>query len=348
MHIGAIVGYGGMGSHHEKNCLEVDEIKIKGVYDINPEKAKLAKSKGYYAYNSFEELLSDKEVDIVIIATPNDFHKPQSIACLEAGKNVICEKPVMLNAKELEEVIEVSKKTGKIFSVHQNRRWDKDFLTTRKVIESGTIGKPFYIESRVQGAKGVPGDWRKIKKSGGGMLLDWGVHLIDQIMWMIDSRVTEIYSHIFNITVKEVDDNFKLMLKFENGISAFVEVDTCCFIPLPRWHVTGDGGTMAIYGWHCEGSIERANILHTKLEETIVHTASGPTKTMAPRPPESVETLPLPDIKTDPKDYYRNFVKTVEGKEELIVKPEESLRVMKVIDATFESAKKGIVVKGKF
>ena len=184
----AIVGYGGMGGWHAKQLLSLpEEFRLAGVYDINPERIDAAEKEGIHGYRSLEELLADPEIRTVILAVPNNFHKPLSIQAMQAGKNVICEKPVMLNAAELEEVMAVAKETGRQFSVHQNRRWDKDFLIVKKIIEDGTIGKPFYIESRVQGSKGIPGDWRCVKEAGGGMLLDWGVHLIDQLMYLVDS-----------------------------------------------------------------------------------------------------------------------------------------------------------------
>lgn len=139
--------------------------------------------------------------------------------------------------------------------MHQNRRWDRDFLIVKKAIEDGTLGKPFYIESRVQGSKGIPGDWRCVKEAGGGMLLDWGVHLIDQIMWLVKSPVKEVYAAPALVKFPEVDDNFKLLLRFENGLSALVEVDTYTFINLPRWHVSGDAGTLQIDSFGCEGKI---------------------------------------------------------------------------------------------
>ena len=189
-HVG-IIGYGGMAHFHRKRIRDVDCMEVTGLYDINPEK--IASEKGKVKiYGSAEEIMSDKDIDIILIATPNNFHKDLSIAAMKAGKNVICEKPVALNSKELEEMITVSKQTGRLFSVHQNRRWDKDFRIVKKVIEDGLVGKPFYVESRVQGSNGVPGDWRCVKEAGGGMLLDWGVHLIDQIMWMVKSPVVSI------------------------------------------------------------------------------------------------------------------------------------------------------------
>lgn len=337
----AIIGYGGMGNYHHQNIPADCGFTVTGVYDINPEKGKLAESRGLHAYGSLDELLSDPEIGLVVVATPNNFHHDIVIKALRAGKNAVCEKPVALNARELEEMMAVAKETGKLFTVHQNRRWDKDFRIVRKVIEDRTIGTPFYIESRVQGANGIPGDWRCVKEAGGGMLLDWGVHLIDQVMWMVKSPVTQIYTHMLSLKFEGVDDNFKLLLRFENGWSALVEVDTYCFEPLPRWHVSGDSGTMVLEDWDCHGRITRANTSKINWEPGIVYTASGPTKTMAPRPVETLEKLPLPDVHTDWADFYRNINRVLEGKDKLLVRPEECLRVMRVIDATFESARTG-------
>lgn len=84
------------------------------------------------------------------------------------------------------------KKPKNTFMVHQNRRWDPDFLLVRELYRNGQIGDLFQLESRVQGANGIPGDWRHVKKQGGGMLLDWGVHLLDQMLWLIDSPVKDV------------------------------------------------------------------------------------------------------------------------------------------------------------
>ena len=171
------------------------------------------------------------------------------------------------------------------------------------------------------------------------MLLDWGVHLIDQIMWLVKSPVKEVYAHLLSVKFPEVDDNFKLLLRFENGLSALVEVDTYTFINLPRWHVSGDAGTLQIDSFGCEGKIVRAKTSEMHWEAGIVYTVAGPTRTMAPRPQETIEEIALPEVQTDARDYYRNFRDADLGKAELIVKPEEALRVMRVIDAVFESAR---------
>ena len=342
-----IIGFGGMGTWHYENITQkIEEIEVVGAYDIRPEVEISVKEAGLKWYKSLDEVLKDESIDIVTIATPNDVHKELAIKCLRQGKNVICEKPVTMNAKELEEVIAVRNETGKVFSVHQNRRWDKDYAIVRKVIEEDTIGKVCMIENRVQGSRQAMHGWRAFKHNGGGMLLDWGVHLIDQLLWMIKSPVIGVYADLQSIYSEEVDDNLKVMLKFEEGVSALVEVTTNCFINQCRWHMIGEEGTAIVEDWGCTGKVVKLKG-EGKMEwaDTIVYTEAGPTRTMAPRPSETTQTLPLPDVQTEWGDYYKNIVSVIEGKAELLVKPEECLRVMRVIDAIFESAEKNSSVE---
>ena len=334
-----------MGRHHLQRITEDTGLKVTGVYDINPEKTRIPQTKGLKIFSSFDEVLADAGTDIVLLAVPNNFHKPMAITAMKAGKHVISEKPVALNSAELEEMMAAAEETGRVFSVHQNRRWDRDFCIVRKAIGDNLIGRPFYIESRVQGSNGVPGDWRCVKEAGGGMLLDWGVHLIDQMLFMVKSPVVSVFSHLLSVRFPDVDDNFKVLLRFENGLSALVEVDTYCLDPLPRWHVSGDAGTLVVSDWACNGGITRVKESTMRWEPGIVYTAAGPTRTMAPRPLETIEKIPLPQVETDEKDYYRNFAAAVTEGTGLFVKPAECLRVMNVIDAVFESAEKNIAVK---
>ena len=333
-----LIGYGGMGEWHVRQLCSMPDFEVASVYDIDPARLEKAEADKLQTVSSPEEMFRDEGISAILLAVPNNFHKELSIAAMERGKNVICEKPVMMNSRELEEVMAVRDRTGRLFSVHQNRRWDKDFLTVKKLLEDGTLGTPFYIESRVQGAKGIPGDWRCVKEAGGGMLLDWGVHLIDQLLWMAGSPVTEVYAHLLSVKFPGVDDNFKLLMRFENGLSALAEVDTYTFIPLPRWHISGDKGTAQIDDFACEGRIVRAGTAEMRWDQGIVYTAAGPTRTMAPRPRETLEELPLPVPETDARDYYRMFRDADLGKGPLTVTAEQALRVMRVIDAAFESA----------
>lgn len=350
-HTMGIIGFGGMGNHHYKHVTqEIDRLTVKGVYDIKDERAQYARSLGMQAYGSAEELLNDGEIDLVLVATPNNWHKHYVEAALRAGKNVICEKPVMMNSEELEQVMETAKQCGKVFTVHQNRRWDRDYLLVKRELESGTLGKPFFIESRVEGARGIPGDWRCTKVAGGGMMLDWGVHLIDQMLMMIDSPVSEIYAQVLNVKYQnpenDVDDNLKINMKFKNGVCAMIEVGTYNMLTMPRWYVCGDKGTMKIDDWGSGADIVYAKDVEMVWENSIIYTAAGPTRTMAPRPKETVEEKHVDiDEKKSVYLFYENVLDTIEGKAELIVKPEEAMRSMKVMEAAFKSSAEGICVK---
>ena len=134
-----IIGFGGMASNHFKQSKELDRINMKGVFDINPERMEFAKANGMVTYESREALLNDPDIDIVLIATPNDVHREIAIEALRAGKNVLCEKPVTIESWELEEIMKVAAETGKVFTVDQNRRVNKDFVAMRRAVEQGLL-----------------------------------------------------------------------------------------------------------------------------------------------------------------------------------------------------------------
>ncbi len=340
----AIIGYGGMGSWHHASVRDnVKSFEVVAAWDIREEAREEAKKRGLYAYGSLQELLDDKSIDLVTIAVPNNFHKELTIACLKAGKNVICEKPVAMNADELREMMAAAKETGKLFSIHQNRRWDTDYRIIRKIIEDGTIGKPYMLESRIQGSRRSLVGWRGYKINGGGMVYDWGVHCFDQMLDLFDSPVVSVTAHLFNVfSQDDVDDNFKALLRFENGVSALVEVDTNCFINLPRWHMSCTDGTAVIDDWDCNGKIVKlSSDAQMTWENDIVYTSAGPTRTMAPRPVETTAVLELPKVHPQWSEYYENVASVLKGEAELIVKPEQALRVMTLIDTIFESHRLG-------
>ncbi len=341
-HLMAIIGIGGMGTWHFEKVTEcIDNITVKGAYDVRDEAIEKAREAGLHIYGSIDEILQDTEIDLITVATPNNFHKDIVISCLKAGKNVVCEKPVTMNAAELEEIMAVAKESGKLFSIHQNRRWDKDYCIIKKVLADKTLGEPYFIESRVQGSRGAMHGWRGFKENGGGMLLDWGVHLIDQMVNLVDSPVVEVGSHLISVCTPEVDDNIKIFLRFENGVSGMLEMATNCFVNHPRWHVSCTDGTVVVNNWACEGAMfQKKSDSELEWEDVIVYTEAGPTRTMAPRPKETIIETQLPEVTTDWGDYYKNIVDVIDNGADLIVKPEQALRVMKIIDLAFEAEAK--------
>lgn len=339
-----VVGYGGMGGWHTEHLLKSDVAELKGIYDIKEERSELARSRGIYAYPSLEAVLSDSEVDLITIATPNECHKPIAIQALGAGKNVISEKPVTLSCPDLQDMIDASVKAGKIFSVHQNRRWDVDFLAMKKIYDENIIGEVFSIESRIHGSRGIPSDWRGEKEHGGGMLYDWGIHLIDQILQIIKDDIKTIYCRFENLTNTEVDDGFMLEIEFVSGKTAYIEVGTYNFISMPRFYMRGRDGSAIINDWTQKTKIVKCKHWHES-DVVPVQTAAGLTKTMAPRDSITVDEFELERPDSDVHNYYRNICKAIDKKEPQLVTHPQMQKVLKVIEKSFESVEKGQVVE---
>ena len=352
----AVVGLGGMGNWHRElvnkgvqfggvhKGKKIDCLRITGSYDIKEARQQFAAQNDLHPYNSLEELLGDPKIDIVLVSTPNELHKPLVIKALEAGKNVVCEKPVALNSKELQKMIDASKKAGKVFAVHQNRRWDDDYLRIKKIYSENMLGGVFRIESRVHGSRGVPGGWRADPACGGGMVLDWGVHILDQALQMTDGKVKKVYGSLTNITNELVDDGFYAELTFDDGMIFHAEVGTNNFISLPRWYVLGRDGSAVIEDFYGNGKIIRITD-YNKNDAIPIRTAAGLTKTMAPRTKDTIKEESLPVVNPDIRDFYNNFIAAIEGKEKLVVSLESVMRTMKLMEAIFLSAKKGKPVK---
>ncbi|MGX7420025.1 Gfo/Idh/MocA family protein [Carnobacterium gallinarum] len=339
-----IVGFGGMGHYHSTLIKKNDVLEVTGVYDVKQERLDYGIELGYQAYPNLAEVLADKKVDVVLIATPNDVHSEIAIAALEAGKHVICEKPVTLSSQEFIEIDAVAKKVNKVFMTHQNRRWDEDFLIVKEMYDQQSIGDIFQIESRVHGANGIPGDWRHEAAHGGGMLLDWGVHLLDQMLYMVDSKIISVRAELSFILGDEVDDGFISTLTFENGVTAIVEVGTTNYISLPRWYVKGTEGTALIEDWSMKGKMVKRNWDAEKVEPKPIQAGVGLTKTMAPPSEEATNTLDLPQPQQNSQSFYDNFASVIEEKAEPIVKNTEVLRNLRLIEAVFEAARTNQII----
>lgn len=343
-----IIGFGGMANWHYQNLLKSIRVELKGIFDIDPKRQKVAEDLGIHVYATQEELLADETIEIVTIATPNNFHKDIAIAAFAAGKHVFCEKPVAMSSEEVEDMTAAAQKYHRIFSVDQNRRVDRDFLVVKEAVQSGLLGDVQVIESRVHGSRGIPEGWRQYKIAGGGMLLDWGVHLLDQLCVMFEGKkVLSVYCQMIKDKFPEVDEYFKILLTFEGDVQATVEVGTNNFINLPRWYVCGKKGTLQLDDWHAAGKVVRAKETTVKWEEEIVYTKAGPTKTMAPRSQNTIEELTLedPDDSGELLTLYNNICDVLEGGATLSVTPAQFLRVMKLMEACFRSFEENQVVK---
>ncbi|MBR5742797.1 MAG: Gfo/Idh/MocA family oxidoreductase [Clostridia bacterium] len=345
-----IIGFGYMGHFHLRRIREMPEtvIQVIAAYDIKEDKLQEAREEGLRAYERLEDFLADREIELVIVCTPNNVHAELSIACLNAGKHVLCEKPVTMNCAELDRVIAAAEKNGKLFTSHQNRRWDVDFLMVKQAVESGDIGHITSIQNRVYGQRGVCFGWRADPVAGGGMLYDWGVHLIDQMLMLYKGeKVESVYARLLSVLTPAVDDYFELSLRFSGGTTARISVGTFALQKLPRWFLFGDRGTMRLDDFSGKiGGMARIRENVKGFDSVVGQKSLGPSRTMAPLEKEMLEPLPLPEIEEQPLAYWDDLLTSLEeGRAESLVKKAELLRQMKIVDAAFLSSEREEVVK---
>jgi predicted dehydrogenase len=339
-----IVGFGGMGGWHYRNIKKNKLLNLVGVFDIDEKANEKARALGLKVYGSFDEVIGDTGVKAVLISAPNETHCDYVERAAGAGKHILCEKPVTMSSELLDRMIGAAERNRVVFIVNQNRRQDMDYLTVCKAIESGEMGRVYKIESNVMSSHGVPGDWRKDKERGGGMILDWGVHLIDQLLYFFEAKVVSVYcknSYVFGL---DVDDGCDIRLSFDDGTEAKLYIDTNALCPLPRWTVYGENGSAVLRGWRRRGKMV---LVRERLDKKNrgIQAGNGFTKTMADRSKSSTFRKRLPKVVPDADSIYRNFADAVMNGTEIIIKHEELRRVMKVMEACFLSDEKKQVVE---
>ncbi len=334
-----IIGFGGMGKWHAENAPRAG-VEIAAVCDIKEERLKEAEIMGLRAYKSAEELLDDSEVNTVILTVPNYLHKEMCLKAAAAGKNVITEKPAAMNVAELDEMEKACKEANVFFTSHQNRRWDRDMLIVKKAYDEGLLGKVFTIESKLHSGNGYMHEWHLYKKYGGGMIYDWGVHLIDQALFMLPGvKVKTVFADIKGVLHEEVDDYFKIILKMDNEITFHIELSTYILDYQPRWLAAGDKGTIVVKSFGCDGAVYKTGDMLKKLPPQITETVAGPTRQFAPVPPGGIVESELPKVETDWVDFYKNVHAVLNGEEESKIKISEVRRVLKVMEAAWESSR---------
>lgn len=341
-----IVGFGFMG-HCDADMMSTfsyDEIQLVAVADTNPEQLKDA-PEGVETYATLDEMLEKADINVVMVSTPNPSHPEMVEKAARAKKHVICEKPAAMSVAAFDEMVEVCRENGVMFTVHQQRRWDKDYRIMKEVYDKQMVGDMYVIKSELYGVNGNMHDWHIYPEMGGGMLYDWGVHLIDQMLDMVKSKVVSVYADVQNVINENVDDYFNILMKFENGVTAEIELGTYYLTPKRAWFIGGNKGSAMIDGFDGEGKIVRTAHLLENVPGKITMTAAGPTRSFGPPEPGLLIDEPLPEVNVDRRNYFEHYIKAFNKEEEIIVKPEQVRRVLCLMDAVIESARTGKAIE---
>lgn len=252
----AIVGFGLAGSvFHAPLIASTPGMRLAAIVTSNPDRQQQAREKYPQAqiYSHVRDLWSDaSEYDLAVIATANRAHAPLGLEAMRSGLNVVIDKPMAATAADAEQLIATSKETGKLLTVFQNRRWDSDFLTVRKLLKANTLGPVTRFESRFERYRLQPkvGNWKESADpaDAGGQLFDLGSHLIDQALFLF-GKPESVYVEMFKRREHaQVDDDSFVALRFSTGIVAHLWVSQVARIPGPRFLVRGLLGTFEKWG----------------------------------------------------------------------------------------------------
>lgn len=244
----AILGYGRNGSTMHANPLEKDEsFEVVAVCDIEPEARKKAEERFRCpVYEDYHQMLKEEQLDLVVVVTRSYQHAQMAIDCLLAGCNVLVTKPWATNAFDAERMIAAQKVSGRKLLPWLPARFGADLRELKKIIDRGDIGRVFEIR-RSTGTFGIRFDWQTEHKYGGGYLLNWGPHLIDQPLQLTDSPVQYVYGNLRQIiNPGDGEDNLRVICHLENGVTIVSEylVMTGNY---PTWVIQGDKGTIYVY-----------------------------------------------------------------------------------------------------
>jgi predicted dehydrogenase len=243
------LGRAGRNMHAAELALYPECFEIVAGYDNAPDRRENlpAQLKNATIHTSFEEMLSDSRIEMVTIATRNLDHTPHAIACIKSGKYAVVDKPVAVTQEQVKALEAVDKKyPGKLF-FRYNRRFEPAFCEVRKIMNSGIIGQINMIKIYRHPGFVRRLDWQTLCSCKGGMFNNWGPHIIDQALQLLDSPVDDLWCDLqHNVTAGDADDQVKLLLRGTNGRVADVEVSTTATLPGRLYEVWGDRGSLVV------------------------------------------------------------------------------------------------------
>jgi predicted dehydrogenase len=334
-----IIGFGRIGAEHAGWLERARGIGAVAVADGTEARQRMAEARGLRVYTTVEQMLEDREVGVVLVATPTAMHFEHAMAALEAQKHVLVEKPMALDLAQSKEMVAEAEGRGVVLSVFQNRRWDLDYLTVRRAVEAGVLGKLINVESRLgqwsscvgPAAREYRPNWRNEAAFGGGGLYDWGSHFVDQIWRLLwPAKPVRVFAQLRgNVWSRECDDFARVCVDFDNGVAGLVEINTTTTRPLPRWHLDGTAGS-AEAPFSLEFSLE-------KWAELEFVAAEG----------GRVRRMELGEGVVTEVEIWERFAAAVRGEGRPAVEARSVLCTMALLDAARESSREGKVVEVK-
>ncbi len=332
----ALVGFGMSGEYFHAPFLNADPgFILMKVVERHGEK-----SKQLYPYikvaKDFQEVLEDKSIDLIIVNTPNHLHYEMAKKALLACKHVVVEKPFAASASEAEELIKIAANQKRILTVFQNRRWDGDFMTARKIIQDKLLGELVEFESHFDRFRNFikPNTWKEELLPGTGLLYDIGPHLIDQAVCLFGKPKTIFADLRTERPGGKIIDCFEIIMHYEQ-LKVTLKSNFLSKIPLPRFTLHGTEGSFVKYGLDPQEDALKLTGLKNLDEwgrEAQEFWGMIDTSFNGVQIKKKIETMA-----GNYPAFFRNLYGTIAEGSELAVKPEEALMTMRIIESAIES-----------
>lgn len=273
---------------------------------------------------SYEELLSDRDIDIIVITTPNDFHYSMAKEALLKGKHVVVDKPFTVTLAEADDLIRIAKETGKVLTVFHNRRLDGPFLAAKKYIGEKLIGETLRVEIRFDRFRPEinKDSWRETTRPGSGLLYDLGSHLIDQALRLfgvpesIDSKILSQRSEAIS------DDFFELVFHYPT-VEVMISAGMLVQEQTPHYKIVGTEGSLVIPDLDPQESFMKQGIFPPdsrwpKEFKAIFKNREGKKEVFLPAGNYSL--------------FYENFYNSITKGEKLLIQPSQAREVIRIIE----------------
>ena len=300
------------------------------------------KHPGAMLVRSYEEILEDDAVELVVVNTPDHLHHKMCTLALQAGKHVVVEKPVTLKSEDTDQLIQLAREKGLVLSVFQNRRWDGDFLTVKKIIESGKLGRLVDFESRFDRFRNYLKNSWKEQATGTGTLYNLGSHLVDQALQLF-GMPERLYcdTRMFRDGA-ETDDSYDLFLYYPD-FKCLLRSSYLVREATPRFSLNGIEGSFRVYGLDPqEEALKNGVIPGSQGWGSDPSTSHGKINTNFEG--EHLEG-PYPLEAGNYMAYYDNIFEHIRNKAPLAVTATEARDVIRVIEAAYESSRTGQVIR---
>jgi scyllo-inositol 2-dehydrogenase (NADP+) len=293
---------------------------------------------------TIDELLADKTIQLCVVATPNDSHFELARACLLAGRDVVVDKPFAPTLRESEELVRLAAERGRLITVYQDRRWDGDFETVKKIVASGKLGTVVEFECRLDRFRPEPkpNAWReRADQPGAGVLFDLGPHVIDQALVLFGEPKAITASAFCERDTSRVDDSFDVCMEYINSgatLRAMGRARIIAYAPGPHFLIHGTKGSFMKYGM----DPQEARLRGEDYPQGTDWGADWGVEDEQWWGTLSLVGEPAVKVKTERGDYrgfYANVRDAIEQKTPLDVTPEQALRTMRAVILAHKSSR---------